>query len=249
MEENHFNCIYCYTNKVNGKRYVGQAVDFIKRHKQHICASYNEERKGYNLPFHNAIRKYEIKNFKIEILKENLQNQDELNYWEKFYIAELDTLANNNKGYNLASGGSNGNNFAGKTDEEKAEISRKISEAYHNKSDEEKAEIRRKNSKANKGENHPMFGKHHSEETRAKQSEAHKGLQAGENHPCARKVVQLNPLTKEVIRIWDYKKQISEELGYNRKTIKKYLQGKGKLGHLFKGFLWYYLDEWEQLTK
>lgn len=32
---NHFNCIYMYINKVNGKRYVGKAKDFNKRHKQH----------------------------------------------------------------------------------------------------------------------------------------------------------------------------------------------------------------------
>ena len=33
---NHFNCIYMYINKVNGKRYVGKAKDFNKRHNQHL---------------------------------------------------------------------------------------------------------------------------------------------------------------------------------------------------------------------
>ena len=30
--ENHYNCIYMYTNKINGNGYVGQAVDFKKIH-------------------------------------------------------------------------------------------------------------------------------------------------------------------------------------------------------------------------
>ena len=80
--ENHFNCIYCYTNKVNGKKYVGQAVDFERRHKQHINQAYNENQKyDYNVPFHRAIRRHGIENFEIEILKENLPNREELNYW------------------------------------------------------------------------------------------------------------------------------------------------------------------------
>ena len=141
--ENHFNCIYCYTNKVNGKKYVGQAVDFLIRHKQHIYSAYNEKHIAYNYYFHRAIRRHGIENFEIEILIENLQNQEKLNYWECYYIVEFDTLANN-KGYNLASGGSNGNNFAGKSDEELAEISRKHSETWKNKSDEELSEFSRK---------------------------------------------------------------------------------------------------------
>ena len=44
-------------------------------------------------------------------------------------------------------------------------------------------ETRRKQSEAQKGENHPMFGKHHSEETKRKQSEARKGKYCGKNNP------------------------------------------------------------------
>ena len=41
----------------------------------------------------------------------------------------------------------------------------------------------KRKSEANKGENHPLYNKHHSQETKIKMSEAHKGLFAGENHP------------------------------------------------------------------
>lgn len=44
-------------------------------------------------------------------------------------------------------------------------------------------ETRLKLSIATKGENHPMYGKKHSAETRQKMSNAHTGKQAGEKHP------------------------------------------------------------------
>lgn len=183
--ENYFNCIYCYTNKINGKKYVGQAVNFKKRHQQHCCNSFYENSIDYNLPFHRAIRKYGIENFEINILKENLTSQCLLNFWESYYIDKFDSLAKNQKGYNVASGGFNGYSCAGKTEEEMIEIRNKMSEAKKDKprSDETRQQIsktmksknlkrteehKRKVSEANKG-------KRHSQEAKVKISEANKG--------------------------------------------------------------------------
>ena len=58
--------------------------------------------------------------------------------------------------YNISDGGYNGNPFAGKTEEEMKEIRQKMSEAH-------------------KGENHPMYGRKHSEKSKQKMSETHKG--------------------------------------------------------------------------
>lgn len=46
----------------------------------------------------------------------------------------------------------------------------------------------RKNHKDNKGENHPCYGKHHSEYTRKKMSENHANI-SNEKHPQAKKVI------------------------------------------------------------
>ena len=66
--KNYYNYIYMYTNKINGKRYIGQAKDFNNRHRRHINSSHDSNRKrDYNTPFHRAIRKYGIENFEIKI--------------------------------------------------------------------------------------------------------------------------------------------------------------------------------------
>ena len=119
MKENYYNCIYMYTNKINGKRYIGQAVNFNNRHWNHKSASYCENRNDYNSPFHKAIRKYGIENFIIEILVENVIEQLERDELEKSFINYFNTLACNGYGYNISSGGGvYGNPYAGKTEEE-----------------------------------------------------------------------------------------------------------------------------------
>ena len=150
--DNHYNCIYMYINKINGHKYVGQAKNFNKRCKEHLYESRNKNRDEYNLPLNRAIRKYGIENFEIKILAENIISQEKINEYEIFFIKRYKTLKTQN-GYNIASGGHNGNTYAGKTEEEIDEIKRKISEKLS-------------------GKNHPNYGKHHSEETKQKMKEA-----------------------------------------------------------------------------
>ena len=257
MEENHYNCIYMYTNKINGKRYVGQALDFNKRHKDHVYAMINKNHREHNAPIQCAFRKYGLDNFDIEILKENLNTRCLLNFYECYYIKKFDSLCKNKNGYNLSDGGSNGNPMAGKTEEEIREWKRKKSEASRGENNP---------CFGRTGENHPMYGKHHSEESKQKQSEIMKGKYIGENHPFygkkhseetkqkisevikgknnpkAKRVAQYD-LNENLVRIWDYAKQISEEnpeIGYG--GLRAVLQGRCKT-HQYKGYIWKYVEE------
>ena len=98
--------IYKYTNKINGKHYIGQTNNLQKRYNGHKSESFNPKAKGYNLPFHCAIRKYGIENFSYDILEEisDGESQDFINDREKYFISYYHSLTSEN-GYNLAIGG------------------------------------------------------------------------------------------------------------------------------------------------
>lgn len=88
-------CIYCYTNTINDKRYIGQTKDVKKR-----CHPSNY--KGCQ-KFYAAIQKYGYDNFLFTIIEDGL-TLDEANEREEYYISLFDTIEN---GYNLRSGGLN----------------------------------------------------------------------------------------------------------------------------------------------
>lgn len=222
--DNFENCIYMWRNKVNEKLYIGQAKDFRKRTTQHKNDSFNKNQKySYNLPLHRAIRKYGIKNFEICILEKNLNDYDEMNEKEIYYIEKFDTLAKNKKGYNVASGGGNSNPYAGKTEEEIDEIRKKQSEALS-------------------GENNPNYGKKHSEETKEKMAEAKKGEKA---HQCRKVICITNGET------FDYIKQAEEKYGVNCRSISTCCKGKLKSAGVIDGkpAIWMYLEDYEKLSE
>lgn len=99
--------IYCYTNKINNKKYIGQTNNLERRKKQHLQDSihcHQGHEISYNLPIHSAIRKYGIDNFDIEILEIiDTENWDEVNDLESKYINDIGTMAPN--GYNLQAQG------------------------------------------------------------------------------------------------------------------------------------------------
>lgn len=99
--------IYKYTNKVNGKVYIGQTISEIKRKSRHKSCKDNNY-------FHNAIKKYGWENFEYEVIDRIDLDPDilhkELDELECKYIIEYKS---NDKefGYNLTTGGEGGHHL------------------------------------------------------------------------------------------------------------------------------------------
>lgn len=102
--------IYKFTNKFNGKSYIGQSINLELRYKSHKRNYQNSNLHTYNSKFYRALRKYGFDNFEYNILEENdLFSQEDLNNKEKYYIKLYDSQKN---GYNMNAGGNNtGNNY------------------------------------------------------------------------------------------------------------------------------------------
>lgn len=97
--------IYCFTNKLNGKKYVGQSRQLNRRYHGHINDAMNPDRaKTDSSVFHAALRKYGIENFDYQILEEC--KASELNEREIYWIKELHSYILED-GYNLTYGGDN----------------------------------------------------------------------------------------------------------------------------------------------
>lgn len=96
--------IYCYINKINNKKYVGQTINPEQRFAQHKSSAFNSKSKDYNTPLHRAFRKYGYENFSYCILAE-AKTIEELNGLEIYYIAHLNSKMPN--GYNILDGGRN----------------------------------------------------------------------------------------------------------------------------------------------
>lgn len=123
----HTFVVYCHTNKINGKRYIGITSQELNQRFRNG--------KGYKSSphFDHAIQKYGWDNFEHEILFSGLTESDakekEIELIKKYHTT------NSLFGYNITPGG----------------------EGYS-------------------GKDNPWYGKHHSEESKRKMSEARKGI-------------------------------------------------------------------------
>ena len=92
--------IYCISNYINSKKYIGQTHYSIqKRWQEHKYDS--SSNKCANRPLYNAIKKYGIDNFYIEQIEE--VSDEKLNEREIYWIEYYDSF---NNGYNATKGGS-----------------------------------------------------------------------------------------------------------------------------------------------
>lgn len=91
--------IYKITNKINQKSYIGKTIFTVdKRWKEHCRDS--RKKRAEKRSLYNAMNKYGIENFEIEIIEEC--SEDLLEEKEKYWINVFDTYHN---GYNATLGG------------------------------------------------------------------------------------------------------------------------------------------------
>ena len=205
--------VYKHTNKTNGKVYIGMTVNTWEKRWD----------SGYrnNPHFSRAIKQYGKDGFKHKVVADNL-TREEAETLERKLIQEYDST-NPEKGYNIELGG----NHNGKHSQE---TKRKISESQKGRvfTDEHKQRI----SEALKGRkigetalekqrqrmlgNTYTLGMKHTEETKRKMSESHKGK-------GGRKVICLNNM-----RVYNSIIEAANENGLNRHSVLNNCLGKTK---------------------
>lgn len=149
--------IYCWTSP-SGKKYIGQSVNLKKRKSNFLNFKRGYTSTGYN-KINNARKKYNKESdWKYDILEYCLE--DRLDEREIFWISYFNTVE---EGYNSEYGGGTNKIIS---DDTRRKLSEKKKDVYV-------------------GENNPFYGRHHSEETRKRISESHKGKETwmkGKHH-------------------------------------------------------------------
>lgn len=202
--------IYLLKNNVNNKIYIGQT--WAERLEDRMGKNGSQYKNSAYI--YNAIKKYGAENFSYDLLAE-VSSQEEADLLEGGYIIEYNSR-NNRIGYNLRSGGS-----CGKHSEETKE---KIRQSILNKEwSDEALQGRSRGGKQWKGkkriphtqewkdnnskmmierhqkDGHPMLGKHHTDESKAKISEAGKGREfTAERNEKISKALK-NPREQEIL--------------------------------------------------
>lgn len=177
---NAIGFIYLTTNLVNGKIYVGRH-EFNRENKKYLGSGYK---------FRIALNKYGRENFKRKILR-ICYSEHELTIWEYIYIKKYHSQ-DRNIGYNIASGNVNTSEYnPAKLPEVRKKMSVAAKKRLSNPENHNlwgkhfSEESRRKMSENHadvSGKNNPMYGKHHTEETRRKMSESGKKKIFTEEH-------------------------------------------------------------------
>lgn len=214
MSRNIVIGIYCITNNINNKRYIGQSKDIYKRWSVHICLLNKGEHDNKHLQ--NSWSKYGESNFSFTIIEEC--DEECLDERECYYILKYNTI-DSNFGYNLQCGGG---------------VNRIIREETRLKLIEA-AKKSHMNYVPGSRIGH-MKGGHLSEETKEKLRQAHLGKKASEETKkklSAMRTGSKNSNCKPVYcpeldeSFWGAK-EAQDKYGFNRNHISSCINGKRK---------------------
>jgi group I intron endonuclease len=223
MENNY--CVYVHTNKINGKKYVGQTC---KRPQ----VRFGKNGAGYigSRIFYNAILKYGWDNFSHEILFTNLTSE-QANLIEQAVISAYNTT-DRRFGYNLQSGGRNH-----KLADETKQILSKIKTGkytgsqnpfYGQKHTEETRKIMSQKHYDCNGEKNPNYGKKHTAESKEKMRTSRQG----------KHILQYD-LNGNFIKEWEYMSLARQEYNLDKRSLQKACNGKLKTTG---GYIWRYKE-------
>jgi group I intron endonuclease len=191
--------LYCITDTLNNKVYIGQSNKETERWRQHKYFSRQEKPIQY---VHRAMAKYGVENFVYEVIA-TCKTPEDANETETQLIIQYDSR-NSEKGYNIAPGGETPWNLGLPKDQNpltgiprSLEVRAKISSGNMGKIMPPASEHRKKfMSELYSGRILPREqvekmaashrGQKRSDEARRNISLAHIGVQAGENHPKAK---------------------------------------------------------------
>ena len=163
--------IYCIINKINGKCYIGSAINLQKRNKVHFQEL--KSNRHYNSYLQNVYNKYSLEFLGFVILE--YVEKEKLIEKEQYYLDLFESYKSVN-GYNLCP---NAGSILGlnRGDEFRRKMS--IASKGHipwNKGIKMSVEFRQKMSIAHKGRSSSRKGKTHTKESRTKMSLSHIGL-------------------------------------------------------------------------
>jgi len=210
--------IYKFTNKINNKVYIGQAVNLRSRIGGHF-RDYKLNKK--NKHFYNSIQKYGLENFEVQILvqEKNLTKQ-ELDDLEIDFIRFYNS---NNQifGYNMTAGGEGGipNDETRKKLSEAAKNRKPISEETrqkmknkkHSQETIEKRIESRKWYKHSEETKQKLKGRKHSEESKEKMKGKIVSQETREKLSKANKGKIVSEQTKQKLREANLGKKLTEE--------------------------------------
>lgn len=215
---------------INGKRYVGQTINYSKRINNHRYSL------DQTTAISRAFKKYGFENFVFSLIC--ICFDEDMNRFEIHYIRALDTLVTGN-GYNILPGGTGGPRLKACSEEVRQR------QSALRKGIKRSIETRQRMSEALKGrklsEAHIAKMRNKGASRRGKQlSDAHKANISLGKTPIMKRVMQYNmagDFVKSYVSLLAAAKALQK---YNAASISRTCHGKQKQAY---GFIWKFSDE------